>query len=62
MLCTPQLLDWQGAESDDKEREIERGLRSIRAVAVWRFEWTFDLLVGTASDRLAAILLDWQWH
>jgi hypothetical protein len=55
-------LDWQGAESDDKEREIERGLRSIRAVAVWRFEWTFDLLVGTASDRLAAILLDWQWH
>ena len=35
LLCVPQLLDWQRAEADDKERKIERGLFATILSVLW---------------------------
>ena len=35
LLCVPQLLDWQKAESDNKERKIEGGLFATVLSALW---------------------------
>ena len=35
LLCVPQLLDWQRAESDNKERKIEGGLFATVLSALW---------------------------
>ena len=59
LLCLPQLQDWQSQKSEEKRTAIieprSTRYRFIRPMVEWKFKWTYDIPVGAAATRLAAI-------